>query len=263
MYYNGHTELFRVTDYGTGNAENIKLPANGTVCACVIGGEIGLGAKGNGAFYTKGTFLTRGLDGSCAFFGDGRVAYFVADGSLCEQVLAVNGIGEGFSVTVAGASEDVFRMCELAEGGEENVSEMAFIFHRLIRTASDAKLQEEKRRVDTALLLKEYIDCHAAGRLSLDDISKVFFISKTQIFRIFKSCFGIPPMQYFLQKKIEVSKKMLEDNMRVSDIAETLGFSDAKHYSKTFKRFVGILPREYRREKRLQVLHGTDLTEGN
>jgi AraC-like DNA-binding protein len=262
MHYNDHTDLFRVTDFGTSDAENIKLPTSGTVCACVIGGEIGLESRGNAVFYTKGTFLIKQLDGSSAFFGDGRVAYFVADGLICDQVRAVNGIGEGFSVTVAGASEDVFKMCELAEQKGENAAEMAFIFHRLIRNASEAKLQEEKRRVDTALLLKEYIDCHAAGRLSLDEISKVFFISKTQIFRIFKSCFGIPPMQYFLQKKIDVSKKMLEDNMRVSDIAETLGFSDAKHYSKTFKRFVGMLPREYRKEKRLQILHGNDLTEG-
>lgn len=247
--------LFVSLCHGINNINELSLPKVGTLFAFVINGECVMRSRSLAATYQKGAFFVRALSGNVELSGEAKLAYAVLDGSLYSQICAVSSVLDGFHVTAGGLGEDVFRLCELLSD-DEAVTDAAFVFHRLIRNAAVAKRDESLRRVDTAVLIKEYIDSHAAGRLSLEEIAKVFFISKTQIFRIYKKCFGISPMQYYLQKKIDVSKKLLvEDNMRVCDIAETLGFSDPKHYSKTFKRFVGKLPRDYKREKRAHTLN--------
>ena len=47
--------------------------------------------------------------------------------------------------------------------------------------------------------------------------------------------------------RIEKAKKLLYDpSRRIHEIAEDLGFSDVAHFSRSFKKFVGCTPGEYR-----------------
>lgn len=255
-------EPFKLLGSGIETANAASLPETGMLFACVIGGQCDFFVRNQSVRYSKGICFMRELNGRVHLEGSGKLAYIVAGGVLCEQICTVYGIEDGFSASAAGASEELFRICELAQDVTANLPEIAFSFHRLVKISVDARIKEEKGKVDTAILIKEYIDSHASGKLTLEEISKVFFISKTQIFRIFKMYFGIPPMQYFLFKKVEISKKMLtEDNMRVSDIAETLGFSDSKHFSKTFRKYTGVLPREFRKENRTAIINKSVIGE--
>ncbi|MBQ9116399.1 MAG: helix-turn-helix transcriptional regulator [Clostridia bacterium] len=107
----------------------------------------------------------------------------------------------------------------------------------------------ERSRSASVEAIKSYIDEHTDKKITLDELSRLFFISKTQIFRLFTGQYGIPPMRYMLSRKIEVSKEMLTStDMRISEIAEALCFTDSKHFTKTFRAFTGMLPREYRQK---------------
>ncbi|EHU8832440.1 AraC family transcriptional regulator, partial [Enterococcus faecalis] len=44
---------------------------------------------------------------------------------------------------------------------------------------------------------------------------------------------------------ISESKIMLKSNITISDVALSLGFSDASHFSKVFKKITGISPKKY------------------
>ena len=47
--------------------------------------------------------------------------------------------------------------------------------------------------------------------------------------------------------RIERAKQLLQDPaMRVHEVAEQVGYSDVAHFSKSFKRFTGMTPGEYR-----------------
>ena len=62
--------------------------------------------------------------------------------------------------------------------------------------------------------------------------------------------YGVSPIRYLIDRKIEISKKLLEnEGLKISEIAEALSFSDARHFSKTFFRREGMLPSEYRKQK--------------
>lgn len=53
--------------------------------------------------------------------------------------------------------------------------------------------------------------------------------------------------EYFQQKRLEVSKKMLsEQENTVSMVAEKLGYSSTQYFSHLFKKLTGVSPSEYR-----------------
>jgi len=53
----------------------------------------------------------------------------------------------------------------------------------------------------------------------------------------FATEFGTAPRQHILKQRMEEAKILLENGSSVQATAERLGFYDAFHFSKTFKRF--------------------------
>ncbi|MBL8991700.1 MAG: helix-turn-helix transcriptional regulator, partial [Spirochaetia bacterium] len=66
----------------------------------------------------------------------------------------------------------------------------------------------------------------------------------------FKKQFGISPKQYFLLEKTELAKRyLLESELSVSEISERLGFANAFHFSRLFKKHSGTSPAAFRGER--------------
>ncbi len=99
-------------------------------------------------------------------------------------------------------------------------------------------------------MIKNYIDTHITERITLEDISRNLYLSKSHIERVFKKEYGQTPMAYCAQQKIILVASMLvTTDYSLSQIAQQLGFSDVKYMSKSFKRIKGKTPMEYKREK--------------
>lgn len=65
--------------------------------------------------------------------------------------------------------------------------------------------------------------------------------------RIFKSVYGVSPREFLSDLKIRESKLLLMDRkISIEQIALRLGFRDASHFSKQFKRWTKLSPSEYR-----------------
>lgn len=108
----------------------------------------------------------------------------------------------------------------------------------------------QKRRVSSGLAfqIKRMIDEAPDFNITLGEIEKKFFLSKSYIIHLFSDEFNITPKQYILQKKIDTAKVLLRDNRcELCEIAEILHFSSVQHFSATFKRYTGITPDAYRR----------------
>lgn len=52
--------------------------------------------------------------------------------------------------------------------------------------------------------------------------------------------------EYIIKAKLKlVEIRLLNSNFTISEIADDLGFTDASHLSKTFKRYVGLSNRDF------------------
>nr|WP_257617278.1 helix-turn-helix domain-containing protein [Streptococcus pseudoporcinus] len=51
--------------------------------------------------------------------------------------------------------------------------------------------------------------------------------------------------QYISRKRIEEAKILLRQQNSVTDISNSLGYSDAAHFSRSFKAMVGMSPKQF------------------
>lgn len=83
-------------------------------------------------------------------------------------------------------------------------------------------------------------------KLTMKQIVQDMNYSETYIARRFKSVCGQSIMSYYLQLRIRESQRLIRDTEKnFTEIAGMLGFSDSQHFTKTFKRYVNLSPKEY------------------
>lgn len=96
--------------------------------------------------------------------------------------------------------------------------------------------------------VKTYLDEHYADKISLDQLSEVFFINKFYLTRVFKEQFGLSINNYLLQKRITHAKQLLRfTDDTIETIGAECGISDPNYFSRVFKQVEGISPGEYRK----------------
>ena len=96
--------------------------------------------------------------------------------------------------------------------------------------------------------VKEYIDVHFAEKLSLDEISEQFFLSKFHLSREFKRIYGTTVGNYILGQRITYAKELLRfSDKSMEAIATACGVMDTSYFNKIFKKSEGISPSQYRR----------------
>lgn len=94
--------------------------------------------------------------------------------------------------------------------------------------------------------VRKYIDAHIGERLTLNEVADLFSLSPNYLSSQFKKICGVGFSEYITQKKIAKAKTLLlEEDMKIYQAADTLGFENAFYFSKVFKKVEGISPREY------------------
>ncbi len=97
--------------------------------------------------------------------------------------------------------------------------------------------------------LRTYLDEHYQERLTLDDLSELFFINKFYLTRIFKEQFGVSINNYLLQVRITHAKQHLRfSDMSIEKVAIQIGVEDVRYFTRMFKKVEGMTPGEYRRK---------------
>ena len=60
---------------------------------------------------------------------------------------------------------------------------------------------------------------------------------------------GISFSEYLAAYRINIAKAyLLDTRLTISNVAEAVGFGDTHHFSKTFKKLVGMTPAAYRKK---------------
>jgi AraC-like DNA-binding protein len=99
------------------------------------------------------------------------------------------------------------------------------------------------------LTLAEAVHAHLRKRLTdkvtLSGIAQALSLSVSTLCHRYRQETGRSPMQSLLRLRIEQAQPLLQKGYPLKQIADQLGFSDAFHLSKTFKRFVGQSPRDF------------------
>lgn len=94
---------------------------------------------------------------------------------------------------------------------------------------------------------RQYIHDHWAGLDSLQQIALLCHVNPAYLCRLFRRFDHQSPYQLLLRLKINHAAALLQDGLSGARIAEELRFSDQFHFSRTFKKLMGIAPSHFAR----------------
>ena len=116
---------------------------------------------------------------------------------------------------------------------------------RIIRESS----KSSNRNYNTIILdAIQFIDENYDEDITVPEIARILHVSPTYLSQIFRKYMGASVIKYIIRLRIDKAKMLLETTSHpVYAIADMVGFRDIKHFSKTFKSFIGESPSEYRK----------------
>ncbi len=83
--------------------------------------------------------------------------------------------------------------------------------------------------------------------LSSEELARAAHLSRCYFLSRFKQLFGVSPRQYQIKKRIELARvRLLQTADTVGHISTDLGFADAFHFSRQFRKCIGLSPRAFR-----------------
>jgi AraC-like DNA-binding protein len=88
----------------------------------------------------------------------------------------------------------------------------------------------------------------AAG-WTLDALARAVGASRSRLAESFTRFVGQPPIQYLTQWRLQLAARMLADgSAKVAAVARDVGYESEAAFSRAFKRFVGVPPRQWRHQ---------------
>lgn len=93
------------------------------------------------------------------------------------------------------------------------------------------------------------MDMHFTEDISVKDVAKYIGIHRSYFTTSFVKDMGITPVQYLIKLKMDRALEMLaEQSHTITEIAYSLGYSDLYSFSRAFKNYHGISPKQYIRK---------------
>jgi AraC family transcriptional regulator len=131
---------------------------------------------------------------------------------------------------------------------------LTLIVHYFVDNYSNIECLREGHQTNSSIsaedlrLVDQHIYDHMDSIISIDALASMLNMNKFHFLNEFKAKLGQTPYQYILSLRIEEAKNLLVNTGdALTDIALELGFNDGSHFSRTFKKFTGYTPLQYRK----------------
>lgn len=99
----------------------------------------------------------------------------------------------------------------------------------------------------TAERVRECLHFDSSATVDLSTLAKQAGVSRYQALRLFKRRYGLPPHTYQLSVRVALAQKALREGQQPVHVATHYGFVDQSHFTRHFKRLLGVTPAQYAR----------------
>ena len=94
----------------------------------------------------------------------------------------------------------------------------------------------------------EHLKCHYAQALSLDALSQLVDYTPQYLSSLFSNEVGMSIQEFLQRLRMEEACRLLTcTSLSMAEIAAAVGYQDTRHFSKVFRRYQTVSPREYRK----------------
>ncbi|MEG9431335.1 AraC family transcriptional regulator [Terriglobus sp. ADX1] len=111
-----------------------------------------------------------------------------------------------------------------------------------LRTRTTPRLAPKQIRA-----VQAYVETHLHQQISLADLAATAGLSSFHFLRSFKGSLGSTPAKYVMDRRMERARYLLKvGKLTVSDVGIEVGFEDVSHFSRAFRRAMGVTPTAFR-----------------
>lgn len=145
-------------------------------------------------------------------------------------------------------SDSYIRQCELLPSPER-------IINLQYRMLVDYAQRVERLRVGSkpaklVLEVANYVQHHLSEAITTGQVADALYLSRAYLSRKFKAVTGESLTDFVLKEKTEEAKRLLRyTDKSLTAISAYLGFSSPSHFSRVFRKYAGIRPRDYRAQR--------------
>lgn len=99
-------------------------------------------------------------------------------------------------------------------------------------------------------LVKQYIRTHYSEELSLNLLADKVFLSPKYLSSVFIQATGISLNKYIKNVRMDMAQELLlTTNMKITDIGQSVGYSNVSYFCKSFQEEFGLTPDKYRQNR--------------
>ena len=144
---------------------------------------------------------------------------------------------------------DIMKLYE--DGGEYSDTQitayLSLMFTHLMKNSLTKKEPPMSGNTAFCATVLAYVKSHYRENITSGQLAEAISHNHSYFCRKFTKNFGQSFSEYLTMYRLSVSKKYLEEGIEnISEIAFLCGFSSHTYFSRCFKKYVGILPSEYR-----------------
>ncbi|WDF53834.1 AraC family transcriptional regulator [Mucilaginibacter sp. KACC 22063] len=152
-----------------------------------------------------------------------------------------------FNAKAIGIWDNMYESLEMGYS-LENLSNASFCLYNFLATflfpERHLKTVQSTDVINNSVL---YMKANLDKKLTVEQIAEHNTLSTSHFSAIFKKATGMPPMDYFINIKMQSACQLLySKDARIKTVAAKLGYSDAFYFSRVFKKYMGISPEHYK-----------------
>jgi AraC-like DNA-binding protein len=135
----------------------------------------------------------------------------------------------------------------------EGETRLLATFADLIARHADGRRAPQRLGQERAAIrrARAYMDAHYDRDLSLTDLARIVDLSPFYLARVFRAEVGMPPHAYLESVRIRAAQGLLASGTPLAEVAYATGFADQSHFTRRFRRCIGVTPGAYLRQRKI------------
>ncbi len=99
----------------------------------------------------------------------------------------------------------------------------------------------------------EFIYNNFSHNIKITDIANYVGLNRSYLYTLFKKNLNLSPQQFLFECRINKAFELLKyTNLSINDISNSIGYQNSLTFSKIFKKYTGLSPKQYRIKEKAQ-----------